>query len=397
MKIHNAIILFSALSLSACGGGGGSGNNDNGASSGSWGTALLIENNDVAGARSPQLAFDPNGNAVAVWQQSGGTYYNIWANLYTAGSGWGAGEKLEFNSAGDAVLPQVAFDANGNAVAVWQQSGGTLYNIWANLYTAGSGWGTAEKLEFDSAGDARYPQVAVDATGNAVAVWIQSDGTRDNIWANRYVVGSGWGTAELIETDNTGSAAAPQLAIDSAGNALAVWQQSDGTRDNIWSNRYVVGSGWGTAALIESDDSGPASGQQVAVDSSGNAMAVWEQFDGTRINIWANRYVVGTGWGTAELVENDDTGDAEIAQVAMDASGNAMAVWQQFDGSLINIWANRYVAGTGWGTAELIETDDTGDADSAQVAFDVSGNAMAVWNQYDGTRNNIWANRYTLQ
>jgi len=46
-------------------------------------------------------------------------------------------------------------------------------------------WGTAQKIETD-AGDAGSPQIAVDAGGNAIAVWHQSDGARDNIWANRF-------------------------------------------------------------------------------------------------------------------------------------------------------------------------------------------------------------------
>jgi hypothetical protein len=47
--------------------------------------------------------------------------------------------------------------------------------------------------------------------------------------------GPHWRTAQLIETDDAGS---PQVAADAAGNALAVWQQSDGTRISIWANRY---------------------------------------------------------------------------------------------------------------------------------------------------------------
>jgi len=45
-------------------------------------------------------------------------------------------------------------------------------------------------------------------------------------------------------------------------------------------------------------------------------------------------------------------------------------------------------------TAALIRNDRAGDAVSPQVAFDASGNALAVWYQHDGTRANIWANRY---
>jgi hypothetical protein len=122
-------------------------------------------------------------------------------------------------------------------------------------------------------------------------------------------------------------------------------------------------SSWGEAELIETDNAGYAKFPQVAVDDSGNAIAVWSQFDGTRLNILANRYYAATGlWGEAELIETDE-GPAGKPWVAVDGSGNAIAVWRQSDGTLYNVWANRYDAATGlWGTAELIETDDAGDS-----------------------------------
>ena len=156
--------------------------------------------------------------------------------------------------------------------------------------TAATGWGTAQLIETDNAGSASWPTLAVDSSGSALAVWEQSDGTRQNIWANRLIPATGWGTAQLIETDNAGNTSRPQVAVDPLGNALAVWVQSDGTRDNIWANRFSTATGWGTARLIATDDAEGASSPRVAIDSSGNALAVWQQYDGTRTNIWANRF-----------------------------------------------------------------------------------------------------------
>ena len=150
-------------------------------------------------------------------------------------------------------------------------------------------------------------------------------------------VDAGWRMAELIETDNTGHAYNSQVAVDGSGNGVAVWQQWDGTHDNIWSNRYVVGAGWGTATLVELDASGPAQCPQVAVDDSGNAIAVWHQWDGTLNSIYSNRYVVGTGWGTPTLIETGDSGHAQFPQVAIHGSGDAMVVWNQHDGTRDNI------------------------------------------------------------
>ncbi|MBI5739468.1 MAG: hypothetical protein HZA16_02005 [Nitrospirae bacterium] len=359
-----------------------------------WGTAVLVETDNTGSAYSPQVAMDAQGNATVVWHQYDGARYSIYSNRYTAGAGWEGAEPIEADNSGDAVGPQAAMDARGNAIAVWQQSDGTRNNIWTSRHTAETGWGEAVLIETDNAGDALGPQVAMDAQGNAIAVWEQYDGTRFNIYS-LYMPGTGWGAAVLIETDNTGSASDPQVAMDAQGNATAVWYQHDGERFNVWAGRYAAGTGWGEAVLIETDNAGDASGPQVATDAQGNATAVWYQYDGARTNVWANRYTAGTGWGEAVLIETDDTGDAYTPKVAMDAQGNATVVWYQYDGSVYNVWANRYSAGTGWAEAVLIEEDDAGSANDPRVAMDSQGNATAVWYQYDGTRYNILAKRYT--
>ena len=192
-----------------------------------------------------------------------------------------------------------------------------------------------------------------------------------------------WGVAALIETDNAGPAYVPQVAMDGSGNALAVWQQHDGMRFNLWSNRYTAGAGWGAATLIETDNVSDATDPAIAVNASGNGLAVWAQHDGAHRNIVANHYTVGTGWGTAVLIETDNAGNANKPQVVMDANGNGLAVWTQDDGTYQNVMANRYTAGSGWGTAAPIETNNVGDAFDPRVAIGANGNALVVWRQSD--------------
>jgi hypothetical protein len=381
--------------LGACGGGGGDTAPTASTAPKAWQGAALIETNSAGDAGEPQIAFDASGNALAVWHQSDGMRDNIYANRFSPGTGWGTAELVEIDNAGGASSPQIAFDASGNALAVWRQSDGMRNNIYANRFSPGTGWAAAELIEIDNAGTANNPQIAFDASGNALAVWEQSDGMRRNIWANRFSPGTGWAAAELIEINNAGGAYGPQIAFDPSGNALAVWEQSDGMRTNIYANRFSPGTGWGAAELIEIDNAGDAYRPQIAFDASGNALAVWRQYDGMRYNIWANRFSPGTGWGAAELIEIDNAGDAYYPQIAFDASGNALAVWRQFDGMRTSIYANRFSPATGWGAAELVEVNNAGSAGSPQIAFDASGNALAVWQQSDGMRENIWANRFS--
>ena len=359
-----------------------------------WQTAQLIETNNLGTASNPQIAFDASGNAIAVWQQADGPLFNVWANRYTPAAGWGAPALIETDNAGAAFNPQIAVDGSGNALAVWQQFDGTNNNIWANRFTPAGGWGTASLIETDNTGSAGLPQIAFDTGGNAIAVWMQSDGALSNIWANRFTPAGGWGAPAMIETDNAGSAFSPQIAIDASGNAMAVWSQSDGTRFNIWANRFTPAGGWGVATLIETDNAGTAQNPQIALDATGNAMAVWMQSDGTRFNIWANRFTAAGGWGSVVLIEAD-SGNAGSPQISIDAGGNAIAVWAQFDSTRSNIWSNRFTPAAGWGAPALIETDNAGAAFNPQIAFDGSGNGMAVWYQSDGARSNIWAARFT--
>ena len=46
-------------------------------------------------------------------------------------------------------------------------------------------------------------------------------------------------------------------------------------------------------------------------------MTVWSQFDGTYTSIWANLSVVGSGWGTPTLIETEPD-NADLPKVEMD-------------------------------------------------------------------------------
>lgn len=381
--------------LAGCGGGGGGGGDKKGSSAAvnrSWGMPELIETEDDGDAFEPRIAIDANGNAIAVWQQSDGARISIWANRYTAGAGWGVAELIETNDVQDAFDPRLGIDDAGNAIALWLQSDGVRPDLWANRYVAGVGWGAAVLLETDDSSDAVDHAIAVGADGDAAAVWVQSDGVFPSVWVNHYAAATGWGGAQRIDVANLGESRQPGIAIDANGNAIAVWAQSDGARFNVHANSYPAGGGWGAAGLIESDDEGSAESPQIAFDTDGNAIALWLQSDGTRPNLWSNRFSAGASWGVAEKIEFNDLGDARQHQLAIDAHGNAIALWAHSDGTRFSIWANRF-DGADWGAAELIETDDTDDAEFPQLVFDSGGDAIAVWFQYDAIGPSIWANR----
>ena len=367
---------------------------------GGWDAVAQIDPNEED-AHFPSLAVDPNGNAAVAWIQKGAARLSIWSNRYTTGSGWAAAVRLDTEDAGDATDPHVAIDPDGSVVAVWHQSGGELENIWASRSTPGDGWGTAELIENNDDGHAGDPRVAVDPEGNAIAVWHQSDGARANIWANRYTPGDGWGTARRIEINDRGEARLPRLAMDLDGNAVVVWHQSDGTRFDIWSTRFTPADGWDTVVRIDGDDTGDANGAEVGLDAGGNAIAVWRQFDGINVGIWTNRYTPGDGWDTATRIDSTGAGDALSPHVAVSANGDAVAVWLQSNGSRMDTWSNSYTQSEGWNTAVPVDpiNEAQGQPHAATVAIDPNGNAVAVWTRVPppfafGGGGTIWSARF---
>jgi hypothetical protein len=353
--------------------------------------------------RNAQIALSASNDAVAVWQQDDDGYgsgaASIEANRSNAGSDWDSDDAVLLETDPDyASDAYVVLDAHGNGVAVWAQEDCPCSNpaspardIWARRYTANGGWGPPVRIE-TGAHQAADPHVAIDAEGNAIAVWRQHDDTRYSIWANRFVPGAGWIGAVLIEDNHDYHASSPRIAMNARGDAVVVWGDF---ASYSWANNYAARRGWGEAVLIGSNDDPSQQDlrHRVAIDANGNAIAVWQHHVDLRDNIMVSRYAGGVGWSEAAALEAVDA-SARSPEIAVDPRGNAIAVWIQQDGARYDAWARRYVAGRGWVDPVLIETDDAGSAANPQIALDPSGNAIAVWGQHDGDRFNIWANRF---
>lgn len=351
-----------------------------------WGTAQLIDN--VPGNAStvaPQVAVDGSGNALTVFQHSG----SIVANRYTAGSGWDSGTAWLDKSIAYSAGPALALAGSGQGIVVWQEYDGVTDSIYTTHYTPGSGWSAPHTIDSEATRAASSPSVAMDGNGNAIAVWRQYDGTTTSIFANRYN-GQEWGTAQTIENLSS-EALAPEIAMNANGNAVTVWTQHEGSNRSVYSNTYIPGSGWSTPVLLDPGTS-YATEVHAAIDGSGNAIAVWRQYDSNRHRIYVRRYVPGSGWNAVQQLQSPDGGDAWEPQIAMDTNGNAVVLWMQWRDTTFGIFGNRYVPGSGWGGAKLF-ADATNDVSAPHVALDGNGRITAVWQEGDGQTKNIKAVR----
>jgi hypothetical protein len=77
----------------------------------------------------------------------------------------------------------------------------------------------------------------MNAAGVAQVTWAQADGIAQSIWSRRYVPAEGWGQPVRIE-DRPEVASQPNVAVDPAGNAVAVFLQQLQGRPLVHANTY---------------------------------------------------------------------------------------------------------------------------------------------------------------
>jgi hypothetical protein len=367
-----------------------------------WGVSEWLEEIGTGTSSRQQIDVDGQLNALAVWQYTNENGSNIYANRYTRVDLWGDPVPIDDGSGGS-TSPELATDDAGNGFVVWERSGGegSPTNIWTNRYDVDDGWGTAALLQNGEVTPARRPSVAAAPAGNAIAVWIQRNiaNTEDIVWAIRYEPGTGWGTATSIDDGNRAPLARGGTAVgmDDDGNAIAMWSLPATTGEVLWVNRYTVGAGWGTPELIKSDPATKVVSPRLAVGPNGDAFVIWVQNGDTYNDIWTVRFS-GSNWGPPERIDSYEDGDKQEPDIAVDGTGVAHAVWSQADPDFANIWVNVYMPGLGWGTAQLLEPpndnpNEDGDARTPCVDANRAGNTFVVWRQKWDQYGSVWSNR----
>ncbi len=332
----------------------------------------------INGARAdnPDVAVDAAGNAIAVWEYADGSDNRIQAAYRPAGADWGAPRYISAPGQ-ETGYPRVVVAPTGDAIAVWERiidSGPRLqYNVQAAVRPAGGVWGPPEDLSpvgFHF-GD---PHIALDAAGDAVAVWVRSDGPFEIVQASDRPAGGSWQPPQDLSRP-TEYASGPQVAVDPAGDAVVTWQASASYHQMETAQASVrpAGGAWSPPEDISTVG---ALTPQVSVDAAGNAIAVWLQ--GNR-SLAAYRPAGGT-WSAPEEIAATD--GVFVASIAQDPAGNAMAAWMLIDGRGQRVQAAVRPAGGPWGPPE--DLSSTGVSFYPEISIDAAGNATVLWLQYDG-------------
>jgi hypothetical protein len=286
----------------------------------------------------------------------------------------------------------VASDASGNFVVVWASDGqdGSLYGIFAQRFrAAGSPVGSEFQVNSYTTGLQGVPSVAADGNGNFVVVWPTFVAGGDGIFGQRFnAAGIRQGGEFRVNSYTTGQVSYPSVAVDVTGNFVVVWNSlgQDGSFLGVFGQLFdAFGVPQGGEFQVNTYTTGQERAPDVAVDASGNFVVVWQSSaqDGSGYGVFGQRFAASGARRGGEFQVNSFTTFAQpLPAVASGPGGNFVVVWQSYghDGSGYGVFGRRFDAtGASEGSEFQVNTYTTGVQFIPAVAVDETGSFEVVW------------------
>lgn len=338
-------------------------------------------------ASNAQVATDPEGNAVILWEEGFPTQIKYRTLSYDGV--WSPDLSAPPNSVASSInaqtAPQIAFDYKGNALAIWMEFFGGKEHICSAFYNMDSGWMGAGEITSGMQDAHLTPQKSLavsKSSGIGIATWEEiTNAVTTSVWASRFIDGD-WTDPLEISNELGKKATFPAAGIDHWGNAVIVWSQDDAIQSKTIKNNQLS-----EKALTISHPGYKAIRPAVGVDGKGNAIVVYERYDTMHKFISGAHLPRGaSSWNHPVDISAPSPADAAAAGypvLSVNEIGDAVVIWKEFTGSNMVIQGAGYSIGTWSNTKTLSSLSD--DSGAKTPAYDISvvlndaGNILAIW------------------
>ncbi len=260
-------------------------------------------------------------------------------------------------------------------VVVWQEDawGSSKPEIYASFAQRG---GAFESPELISAEGAYAPEVAIDSRGEAVAVWLRDDGVSTVVEAAFSSPGGPFSGPVALSGEG-GDAAAAQVKMDGDGDAIASWIRASGGSSQLevavrrGGESFPASNASGNGTILGESMAAPAASterlpQRVALTAGLEGAATWQAPSGAVQD--AHLRLGQSTFGAASTI-----GSATAAPtIAADGGGEAVIAWPISSG----IDVATAIPGGVFGAPEDIALESTPDFVGVYIA--PSGEVLAA-------------------
>ncbi len=301
----------------------------------------------------------------------------------------------------------VAMDADGNYVVVWEDNRSGNLDVYARVFNADGSARTGDLLvntyTANAQGDAA---VAMDVDGNFVVTWSSNlqDGNRYGVYFQRFDrVGNALGMETRVNDVTFGQQDLPSIGMADDGSFVISFSDLNVTTGDVFAQRYnSSGSALGSNFRVNSTTIDTQYYSSVDVDRDGDFVVVWEANgqDGGGWGIYGQRFnSSGLGQGSEFRVNTTTIGDQLGATVDMAADGSFVVAWDSVgqDGSGIGVYAQRFdAAGIAQGAEIPVNTYTAGDQHVPAIDVAADGRFLISWQStgQDGSVEGTYAHEF---
>ena len=348
-----------------------------------WQKPVLIDAGTGDAFRT-NIAFDPYGNAMAVFEQYTDGFSRIYANQFLFNkNGWQRPVIIDAGPS-NAYVSRVAFNQSGDAIAIFKQSDGSIYRIYANHFIRTEGWKGPVAIDVGT-GDADGHQITYNADGNAVVVFEQKYKGIYRIFANQYRREEGWRGAVVIDSGNC-NGYFPYPAFDYQGNIYVIYYKEEGSGLEVYVNKYEEGNKiWGKPLRL-------TDGQTVVKHEDWNKKRGYVNRGITGIynplflpeikkKIYAGNYTYNIKRFETPSKIDSRFRDAYTPSVVCDKNGQVFAFFVKWDGEYQRGYTAVYRDKDGWSKPEIIDARG-GDVEHIRAAINSKGEIALVFTQW---------------
>lgn len=356
-----------------------------------------VTNNQATSASSPggAVAMDQHGNFVVTWEsrgQDGTSGLSVYAQRFDAnGTALGSEFRVNSTTAGDQKYPAVAMRSNGDFIITWTSDNqdGDLTGVYAQRYNShGAALGSEFQVNVATSGDQRSSRVDIDGNGNFIITWWGRDGSGFGVYARRYGAdGVELGTEFRVNTVTANNQYQSSVSINPDGRFVIVWSSynspGEPNTDGIYARIYDSnGVPLGSEFRVHANPDENQSTPNVDMDEEGNFVVVWHSTvpDLDGLDVFA-RCFDANGDPRAEefMVNSFRSGWQNNATVRLDSDGDFVVGWESDPQGAIIM--QRYSrSGTPIGDqVTVLARTSSTGAQDASIGMNDAGDFVTVW------------------
>jgi hypothetical protein len=252
---------------------------------GRWTSPQRLDPGRPRDADLPRLVPNDSGRMVAAWIHRGRRAERLQVSEYVAGQGFGPPRTIYSIDDGHIEAPEIAMNEPGEIACAWRVRQGGSVSVWTASFTPAQGWSTPTKLTAREQRDAGSPQLGLARDGSGLLVWREPDLDVQSVYALPFSLRTGWGEERTIEEHHT-DARHPELAMGAGGDAAVTWLQPEAPQIALWANVFHRKRGWGAPTPLQTT---PGRVREARVTYAGDvAVAFWlQETKGTDGEVWA--------------------------------------------------------------------------------------------------------------